>query len=219
MSFMCSIYLKPGEKLTPCFLEKLKSINMTKKKYQNFLLYKEQLGKLLHCPHRPIDEKYKRFLGGFILGEGSINVFLKKDKGTKYQLALDPQFSVTQHISKCSFLHACLEVFQTGRIYYKSGSNDTLVFAIDSRQSIKTKLVPFWEKYISPFMVEREKKRFKLFCSILDSLERGEHLSGETFGENLLPLWDALRVQRGQKNESFHDLKSAQLYLLSKMQE
>ena len=162
-----------------------------------------------------MDEKYKRFLGGFILGEGSINVSLKRDKGTALGVCLDPQFSVTQHINQSSHLMACLDLFQTGRIYHKSGSNATLVYVMDSRQSLREKLLPFWAKYITPYQPSEENKRLQSFQLVIQGLDGGLHRSVETFAYKLLPLWDSLRKQRGQSNESFPDLQSAQDFVLA----
>ena len=181
----------------------------------NFADYRNTLSKLLHSGNKQVNEKHRRFLGGFILGEGSINVSLKKDKGTKLGLSLDPQFNVTQHYNQSSHLMACLDLFQTGRIYYKSGSNATLVYVMDSRQSLKEKLLPFWDKYISPYQPGEEQSRWLLFKLVLEGLEKGQHRSPETFAEDLLSLWDKLRKQRGQFNESFPDLQSARDFLHS----
>ena len=202
------IMLQAGEKLTLEFLSTLKQINADKRK-GTFSAYRGALTQLLHSGDRVIHDKHKRFLAGFILGEGSINLSLKRDKNN-LGLKLDPQFIVTQHINQSSHLMACLDLFQTGRIYYKSGSNATLVYVMDNRRSLGEKLLPFWEEYISPYQLGEEKCRLITFKKALEAFQRGEHLSLESFAKKVLPLWDKLRKQRGQSNESFPDLKSAQ---------
>ena len=203
------IMLQAGEKLSPEFLSTLKKINASKK-VSTFVAYRSALTQLLHSGNRALKEKHRHFLGGFILGEGSINVSLKRDRGTALGLSLDPQFSLTQHINQSSHLMACLDLFQTGRIYHKSGSNATLVYVMDSRRSLEEKLLPFWEQYISPYQLGEEKGRLIIFKKTLEAFQRKEHLSKESFVEKVLPLWDSLRKQRAQSNESFPDLKSAQ---------
>ena len=204
--------LESGERLPAGIQEGLRNLNAHKNK-MNFGDYREALSGLLHSGKKEVNEKHRRFLGGFILGEGSINVSLKRDRGTRFGLSLDPQFNVTQHYNQSSHLMAILDLFQTGRVYYKSGSNATLVYVMDSRQSLEEKLLPFWDKYISPYQPGEEGARWLLFKRVLAGLRGGAHRSPETFGEKLLPLWDRLRRQRGQSNQSFPDLQSAREFL------
>ena len=131
-------------------LKSLKKINQTKKK--DFLWYKRQIQTLFKIEkEKDITSTYKYFLAGFIAGEGSLNVSAKKTKGGKYKVSFDPEFSVTQHLDKVEYLYSFLSLFHTGKIVYKMGSKSTLVYRISDRKSIKEKVIPFIEKYLSPY--------------------------------------------------------------------
>ena len=209
---MKPITLKPGEKIPPSLLEKLRLINKSRKDSGHPAYFKKLSEILPPAPHT-INEKYKRFLAGFVLGEGSINVSAKK--GVNGGLMLDPEFSVTQHLNGSSHLMALLKMFGTGRISYKSGSNATLVYVIDNRVSLEEKCIPFWEKYISSYQGQQENQRFQLFRQIIRGLKLGKHRCKKTLIEELLPLWHNLRKQQGQSNQSFANLECAKKWVLS----
>ena len=210
--------LKSGEKISPVLLEKLRVINKSRQKGKSAVYYKA-LSEILPPASQPIDEKHKRFLAGFIIAEGSINVSAKKITAQsprgKNSLALDPEFSVTQHLNRASHLMALLQMFGTGRIYYKSGSNATLVYVIDNRLSLEEKCIPFWEKYITPYQVGDENLRFQQWRQIIRGFRLGKHKCKKSFLEELLPLWHSLRRQQGQSNESFATLEQAREWVLS----
>lgn len=210
-----SILLKPSEKLPQNIIDGIKEANATIKKTANFQHYKKTIRKLLQCPeYIPMSEMQKYYLGGFIEGEGSIVVSAKKGKNCKFGAYLDPAFNVTQHVNGAKHLYECLCFFGTGRIRYKSGSNATLVFEIDTRQSLQQKLVPFYSEYVIPFACNAKRKRFQNFCVLLDAFDQKKHLEFRSFLYELAPIWDEMRMQKGQLNETFVSLEDFQQYCL-----
>lgn len=209
-----NLSILPGESLSPIVIEQLKQINSTKtQKKKSFLWYKTEIGKLFGCTecrkniYKSV--KYKTFYGGFVVGEGSINVSIKKSPRALFGVLVDPEFSITQHVNGFGFLFAALTLFETGSIHYKSGSNGTLVYRIENRKSLSEKVVPFWETYILPYQSIEEKKRLLFFRSLLLFLEQKKHKDLFFFVNQILPLWDKLRKQKGQINQSFPDLEAA----------
>nr|YP_009184763.1 putative LAGLIDADG homing endonuclease [Jenufa perforata]ALO62916.1 putative LAGLIDADG homing endonuclease [Jenufa perforata] len=189
-------------------IKELKKLNAQYTLKKSFVTYFKNLLKLFNVSSILITTKHKYFLGGFIEGEGSLNVSAKKiaEKG----LMIDPEFSITQHINGAQILLLAMGVFQTGRLSYKSGSKATLVYRIDNRQSLKTKILPFFKTYVTPFSSAFKKYRIEQFEKLLILFEQGIHKSCDGMCNEILPIWDSLRMQKGQKNESFSNLASAQ---------
>ena len=211
--------LKPGMVLPAKIDQEIRLINAARKK--DFPGYVENLKGLFgYKGLRPLTDQYKSFLAGFILGEENINVSAKKIESRRSPqngkqsstLRLDLEFSVTQHANRASVLIDLCTLFNAGHIRHKKGSNATLVFTISDRKVIGERVLPFYESYLSPSMTSVDKQRFSLFSNLYSYFEKKLNLNRKTFIEEMLPLWDALRQQKGQKNESFPNLEAAQLY-------
>lgn len=217
----------PGETLSPLVIEKLKQANHKKKK-KPFSWYKSEIAKIFGYPSfiygierdkktenvkKPNINfkslKYKTFYAGFVVGEGSINVSIKKSRSAFFGILLDPEFSITQHVNGVFFLFAALYLFETGSIHLQSGSRATLVYRIDNRKSLYQKVIPFWETYILPYQSSEAQQRMILFKRILFFLEQKKHKDLHFFVNKMLPIWDKLRKQKGQINQTFPDLETA----------
>lgn len=205
--------LNPGEKLPENIVTKLKQINDSFSKHADFSRYKREIKELFQIAPVLVTEDSKRFLGGFLEGEASLNVSAKKLTNAKFGLLIDPEFSITQHVNGISNLYLALEVFQTGRISLKNGSNATMVFKIDNRQNLQQKVVPFYETYVNRYGSPNKKARVVLFLQLLDLFNQKGHENLQVFVEKMLPIWDKMRMQRGQSNEAFPDLDTAQRYV------
>ena len=206
------IKLLPGEKISPKFCRGLQLANV--KRAQSLTQYMQTLCALGNLP--PIKgqtEKHKQFLGGFILGEGSLNVSAKRGKGAVCGLYLDLEFSCTQHIHGFWHLINLCYLFQSGRISYKNGSNATLVFTIQDRTTLWEKVIPYWQKYITPHALDDGKgSLFDTFVRLLIAFREGKHRVADSFVQEMLPLWDSMRQQKGKGNESFSSLEEAEVY-------
>ena len=123
-----------------------------------------------------VTEKHKYFLAGFIEGEGSFCVSIKKHPGTRFGYLVDPEFFIYQHIKGRRILELAKNIFAAGRIYPKSGNENVLVFAIGNRRSIKEKVIPFVDKYM---IISAKEKEYMLFKKVVYSLENKEHTTKE----------------------------------------
>ena len=215
----------PGENLCLPIIEKVKIVNNTKRlKKKSFSWYKKSIAEIFGCQSININKKvksvkYKNFYGGFVVAEGSINVSAKKSKGALFGIIIDTEFSVTQHVNGFSLLFDALSLFETGSIDHKSGSNSTMVYRIDNRKSLIEKVIPFWETYIFPYISTPEKEKYILFKKILFFLEEKKHKDIHFFVNTILPIWDKLKKQKGQKNDSFPNLEAATLFAIEKEKE
>ena len=209
-----STYLKPGEPVSPILLTKLAKANANYSRTKKFLTYKQEILKIFAL--KPLTQKSiacQFYLAGFLEGEGSLSVGAKKNQTSQFKVYLDPEFNVTQHINGISNLFLAMYVFQTGRIRYKSGSLATFVYTIDNRQSLEEKVIPFYEEYVIPFCSAAKKQRLSIFKKLLCLFKAKAHLNQNRMIAEVLPLWDQLRMQKGQKNESFKSLLEAQNFV------
>lgn len=206
------IFLVPNEQLSKENQDTITKMNEGK---PDFKTYTQKVRKVFNLDPIVINEKNLYFLAGFIEGEGSISISAKKNKNAMFGIELDPVFNITQHINGVRHLYLALETFQTGRIRYKSGSNATLVFIIEPRKSLQQKVCPYYEKYINPLSSPAKQFRYESFKKILDLFDDKAHHNRERFINELLPIWDSLRVQKNYEGQTFKSLEEAQEYVLN----
>jgi hypothetical protein len=207
-------YCAPGEFIAGHILEDLTKANHDKKDFKKYKQNVARMFNLNQTASNHTDRKTKQnlFLAGFIEGEGSLNISAKKNQSALFGVALNCEFSLTQHVNGVSVLYDAMEVFQTGRLSYKSGSKATMVYQINNRLSLQ-KVVSFWEKYISPYGCLVKTQRMVYFKYMLNLFELGAHKHLHSLSEHMLPIWDRLRMQKGQSNETFSSLEEAQEYV------
>lgn len=204
--------LLSGEGLPQQIIEQLKKANDDNKgDFRQYLLDVERIFGLDPIPS--ITTEQKHFIAGFLEGEGSINVSAKNLKSAKFGIMVDPEFSVTQHVNGISQLHKALNIFKTGRVRLKSGSNATMVLTIDNRQSLLEKVIPFYETYVKPNSSPFKNERLSKFKEILVLMNEKKHQDQTSFRDSILLLWDGMRMQKGQSNEAFASLQDAQDYV------
>jgi hypothetical protein len=213
------IFLQPGEKISPNFLNELQEVNDRYSKSKDFPKYQEDIRQLFKLPKVRVTSRMRDYLAGFIEGEGGLSAGAKKNTTSKLKVYIDPEFSVTQHINGIWNLFMIMNLFQTGRIRHKMSSNATFVYTIDNRQSLKEKVIPFFDNYVSKFSSEVKKRRVVIFKKLLELFDAKAHLDPNKMIHQVLPLWDAMRMQVGQKNETFQDLQEAQDYVRKAVQD
>ena len=209
-----TLQISCAEQLCERIQKELKAINAAAKRHKNFPAYVQALSRLFGFASRPVTESEKFFLGGFIVGQGSFNVSAKKKAASPFGMMLDPEFSITQHVNGVAHLLSALQIFRTGRIRYKSGSNATMVFRIDNRDSLLNKVVPFLEKYCQPHASQEWIARKSQYKELLLLFQTGQHKNLEGFQDKMLPIWGRLRKQILQSNSSFTSVEQAQQYVL-----
>ena len=123
-----------------------------------------------------ITENQKWFLAGFIEGEGSVCVPIKKHPTAKFGYFIDPEFDLYQHKDRAEILYFAKEYFRTGTIFSKPGNEDVLVYRITSRRTLLEKVIPFFNKYM---IFSTRKEDLIKFEKIVRDLENKKHLTKE----------------------------------------
>lgn len=206
------IILAPGELLSKELKQKIRKMNAGK---PDFKTYTQRVRDVFKLAPITIDKTKKIFLAGFIEGEGSMSIAVKKTPHGKFGVELDPNFNITQHINGVNHLYFALELFQTGRIRHKAGSNATLVFIIEPRKSLTEKVCPFLQEFVYPLSCPAKQIRFNRYCKMLNLFDERAHLDKDRFINELLPIWDSMRIQKGYKGETFESLEDAQNFVCS----
>lgn len=205
-----NLILPYGEILSEDLQNKIKQINSGK---PDFPTYSRRVRQLFNLEKVTINEAKSYFLAGFIEGEGSISISLKQNYNAKFGIELDPLFNITQHVNGVKHLYLALELFQTGRIRFKAKSNATLVFVVEPRKSLQQKVCPYFEKYVYPLSSPAKQLRYKNFKKILDLFDNKAHLDREKVINELLPIWDSMRIHTNFVNSSFKSLEEAQEFV------
>ena len=202
--------LKPGELLPEDVKNKLQKANDAYTKSKSFPQYLKDLSAIFPVLEPKISTESNFYLGGFLEGEASLNVSAKKLKTAKFGIMVDPEFSITQHVNGFQNLYLALKTLQAGRVRHKGGSNATLVLIIDNRQTLEEKVITFFEKYVEPYSSPEKVRRVKTFKRLLALFNSDAHQKQSSFENEILPIWDQMRKQKGQANEAFKDLQEAQ---------
>lgn len=129
-------------------------------------------------------------------------------------MLVDVEFSLTQHINGIQNLYGAMVALRCGRLRYKSGSLATLVLVIDNRDNLE-KVVKFVESYDCRFSSPIKGERMQQFKQMLQLFQSGAHQNRQILVEQILPLWDKMRVQRGHVNQTFASLKEAQDFVIN----
>ena len=115
------------------------------------------------------------FLSGFVEGEGSFNVSLRRKVDYKVNWQVVMSFNVSQ--KDPTILKILKEVLDCGII--KTRKKDNLhSYDVTNPNEIIEKVIPFFKKY--PVLSESKKRNFAIFCEIASLMKKGEHrnLSG-----------------------------------------
>ena len=110
------------------------------------------------------------FLAGFVEGEGSFNVSLRRKPDYKVGWQVVMSFNVSQ--KDISILNILKYQLKCGIIKVRKKDN-LHSFDVTNSQDIIQKVIPFFKKY--PVLSLSKKKNFSIFCKIAKLMNRGEH--------------------------------------------
>ena len=97
------------------------------------------------------DPNYKFWLGGFVEGEGSLVISIIKQDKAKYDILLQPEFNVAQHVNGLNILRKFKILFNNkGQISKKSGSSNVWVYTLKGIKNLNKYLIPFFKQYVIP---------------------------------------------------------------------
>ena len=141
------------------------------------------------------------YITGFVDGEGSFNVSLRKKEDYQIGWQVVLCFNVSQ--KDITLLNILKEVLGCGII--KTRKIDGLfMFEVTSIGDINRKVIPFFDKY--NFISENKKRNFAIFCKIAKLVGEGKHRRKKSLKEILL-LRETLNLGKGRKRKySFSDV-------------
>jgi LAGLIDADG DNA endonuclease family protein len=122
------------------------------------------------------EERRSWFLAGFVEGEGSVTVGIKKHPTQRLGYYFQPEFFIYQHRVRRDLLEMAQEFFGTGRIKPKPGNPDVLVFSIISRASITARVLPFLRDYMR---YSARRADYEKFALVVDLMNEGRHREPE----------------------------------------
>jgi hypothetical protein len=150
--------------------------------------------------HIPSEIGY--YLTGFVDGEGSFNLSLRKGKGYKYGWQIGPSFNVSQKDK--TILLLLQKTLNCGRI--KTRKDGISSFVVEDLRSLKEKIIPFFDKF--SFLSSKSKINFKIFKEAISLMSQKEHLKLEGL-EKVLILRENLNIGKGRTRK--YSLKDVEI--------
>ncbi len=118
---------------------------------------------------RPLNPWY--ITGGFD-GEGCFSVSVHPHPASKYGWFIDPAVQTYQHRDSVELLKRIKIFFGCGSIRPKGPNSNVLTFSVESRRTIKEKVLPHFIRYP---LQSSKRNDFDLFRKIIEAMERKEH--------------------------------------------
>ena len=134
------------------------------------------------------------YLTGFVDGEGSFNLSLRKGEGYRYGWQLGLSFNVSQRDETNLFL--LKKHLGCGRL--KTRKDGVHSFVVENFDSLKGRVIPFFERF--NFLSSRTKTNFSIFSKIVKLMDGKKHLTPDGLKE-ILELRERLNEGRGRKRK------------------
>lgn len=135
------------------------------------------------------------FLAGFVEGEGSFNISLRRKADYKVSWQVVMSFNVSQ--KDPGLLYLLQEELRCGIIKVRKIDN---IYSFDATnpKDIIQKVIPYFQKY--PMLSDSKQKNFSLFCAVAQLMEKGEHRN--LIGlRKILELREAINEGKGRKRK------------------
>lgn len=148
---------------------------------------------------KQIPDQIGNYFAGFVDGEGSFNVSLRKKQDYKKKWQVCLCFNVSQR--DITILALMKRYLGCGQI--KTRKDGLFMYDVSNIVMIKERIIPFFTKF--NFLSASKKKNFSIFCQIAD-LMNGEHLTDEGF-KKIIVLREELNVGAGRTRKyRFEDI-------------
>jgi hypothetical protein len=132
------------------------------------------------------------FLSGFVEGEGSFNVSLRKKADYKLGWQVVMSFNVSQ--KDPSILRILKDTLNCGIIKVRK-YDDLHSYDVTKPGDITHKIIPYFQKY--NFLSESKIKNFTIFCKIAELMDRGEHRNSKGL-RAILELRETINEGKGR---------------------
>ena len=153
---------------------------------------------VIMCPVRKISRKdlseknLNFFLSGFVEGEGSFNVSLRRKADYKVNWQVVMSFNVSQ--KDPSILEILKKTLNCGIIKVRKIDN-LYSYDVTNPRDLIEKVIPFFRKY--PVLSESKKRNFAIFCEIASLMEKGEHKNSKGL-KQILEFREKLNLGKGR---------------------
>ena len=145
-------------------------------------------------PKVVIDNNLGWYLSGFVDGEGSFNVSLRKKSDYRIGWQQVLSFNVSQR--ERTILQIMQDSFKCGII--KRRKDGLYSYDVTNPKAIKETIIPFFEEFT--FLSKSKNYNFALFKKITNLMAEKKHLQPEGF-KNLLGLRQELNQGKGRKRK------------------
>ncbi len=134
------------------------------------------------------------YISGFVDGEGSFNVSLRKGNGHRLGWQVQLTFNVSQR--DISNLELLRQYLGCGRLQHRR--DGVHYFVVGDNRSIIDRVIPFFEKFY--FFSLSKKKNFSLFKEIVFLVNQGRHLESNGLRQ-IIAIREKLNEGRGRKRK------------------
>lgn len=135
------------------------------------------------------------YLAGFVEGEGSFNISLRRKADYKVNWQVVMSFNVSQ--KDPTILYLIQEELGCGIIKVRKIDNLYSYDATNPKDIIQ-KVIPYFQKY--PMLSIFKQKNFSIFCAIAQLMEKGEHRN--LIGlKKILELRESINEGKGRKRK------------------
>lgn len=131
------------------------------------------------------------YISGFVDGEGSFNISLRKKND--YRIGWQPVLSFNVSQREVTVLKLMKKYFQCGII--KRRKDDLHSYDVTTPDELLTRIIPFFEHY--QFIAQRKKDNFNLFKQAVILMSQKRHLQLDGFKE-LLEIREKINQGKGR---------------------
>lgn len=135
------------------------------------------------------------FLAGFVEGEGSFNISLRRKADYKVGWQVVMSFNVSQ--KDPTLLYLLQEELGCGIIKVRKIDNLYSYDATNPKDIIQ-KVIPYFQKY--PILSDSKKKNFSIFCAIAKLMDKGGHRNLVGL-RRILKLREVINEGKGRKRK------------------
>ena len=135
------------------------------------------------------------FLAGFVEGEGSFNISLRRKADYKVSWQVVMSFNVSQ--KDPTILYLIQKELGCGIIKVRKIDN-LYSFDVTKPKDIIQKVIPYFQKF--PMLSVSKQKNFSIFCAVAQLMEKGEHRN--LIGlRKILELREKINEGKGRKRK------------------
>jgi len=154
--------------------------------------------------YKSINQNHGYYIAGFVDGEGSFNVSLKKRKDYVGQWKITASFNVSQ--KDRVILAFIKKVIGCGTL--RARKDGVVYYEVTNITALYENVVPFFKRF--RFLSANKKRNFAIFEKIVKKMYHKEHLKSEGFKE-ILQLREELNKGIGRKRRyTLQDVKNTQ---------